>query len=201
MVKRDSRTIVFDVSSHGFGHLGQIAPVLAELIAQHPTTRVVVRSTHAASVVKNILGFDVDLDDPPPEATLVMLDPTAVDKAASAEAYRALHARWVEHLDHETARLEALAPVALVADVPSLSPAAAKCLGIPAVALCSLNWLDLYRTYCGWARDAPAIISTIAAAYCSAHLFLQPRPHMPMSDLPSRRSIGPIARIGRAEKN
>jgi hypothetical protein len=54
MVKRDSRTIVFDVSSHGFGHLGQIAPVLAELIAQHPTTRVVVRSTHAASVVKNI---------------------------------------------------------------------------------------------------------------------------------------------------
>ena len=68
MVKRDSRTIVFDVSSHGFGHLGQIAPVIIELIAQHPTARVVVRNTHAASVVKNILGFDVDLDEPPPEA-------------------------------------------------------------------------------------------------------------------------------------
>jgi hypothetical protein len=41
MVKRDSRTIVFDVSSHGFGHLGQIAPVIVELIAHHPTARVV----------------------------------------------------------------------------------------------------------------------------------------------------------------
>ena len=59
MVKRDSRTIVFDVSSHGFGHLGQIAPVIIELIAQHPTARVVVRNTHAASVVNNILGFHV----------------------------------------------------------------------------------------------------------------------------------------------
>jgi hypothetical protein len=120
MVKRDSRTIVFDVSSHGFGHLGQIAPVIIELIAQHPTARVVVRNTHAASVVKNILGFDVDLDEPPPEATLVMLDPTAVDKAASAKAYRALHARWDDDLERETARLEALSPVALVADVPYL---------------------------------------------------------------------------------
>jgi hypothetical protein len=200
-VKRDSQTIVFDVSSHGFGHLGQIAPVVTELIAQHPTTRVVVRSTHAASVVKHVLGFDVDLDEPPPEATLVMLDPTTVDIAASAEAYRALHARWDEHLDHETARLEALAPLALVADVPYLSLAAAKCLSVPAVALCSLNWLDLYRTYCSCVCDAPAIISTMATAYRSAQLFLQPRPHMPMSDLPNRRSIGPIARIGRADKS
>jgi hypothetical protein len=98
MVKRDSRTIVFDVSSHGFGHLGQIAPVFVELIAQHPTACVVVRSTHAASVVNNILGFHVDLHEPPPEATLVMLDPIAVDIAASAETYRALHARWDEDL-------------------------------------------------------------------------------------------------------
>jgi hypothetical protein len=201
MAKQDSRTIVFDVSGHGFGHLGQIAPVIIELIAQHPTARVVVRTAHAASVVNNILGLHVDLDEPPPETTLVMFDPSAVDAAASAEAYRALHARWGEHLDRETARLEALSPVALVADVPYLSLAAAKRLGIPAVALCSLNWLDLYRTYCGSGRDAPAIIRTIEAAYCSADLFLQPRPHMPMSDLLNRRSIGPVARIGRAQKN
>ena len=90
-------------------------------------------------MVKHILGFDVDLDEPPPEATLVMLDPTTVDIAASAEAYRALHARWDENLDHETARPEALSPVALVADVTYLSLAAAKCLGNPAVTLCTIN--------------------------------------------------------------
>jgi hypothetical protein len=55
-----------------------------------------------------------------------MLDPTAVDEAASAEAYRALHARWDNDLERETARLEALSPVALVPDVPYLSLAVAK---------------------------------------------------------------------------
>ncbi len=130
MVKRDSRTIVFDVSSHGFGHLGQIAPVVTEMIAQHPSTPVVVRSTHAASVVKNILGFDVDLDKPPAEATLVMLDPTIVDKAASAEAYRALHARWDQNLERETTRFEALSPAALVADVPTSGFSACHVTGL-----------------------------------------------------------------------
>jgi hypothetical protein len=49
-------------------------------------------------VVKHILGFNVDLDEPLLEAGLVMLDPTTVDIAASAEAYRALHARWDQTL-------------------------------------------------------------------------------------------------------
>jgi hypothetical protein len=125
-----------------------------------------------------------------------MRSPTTVDAAASADAYRALHAKWDEHVERETARLAALAPAALVADVPYLSLAAARQLGIPGFGLSSLNWADIYRAYCGGEREAPAILGVMEAAYRSADLFLQPRPHMKMADLPNRRSIGPIARIG-----
>lgn len=197
MAKQDLRTIVVDVSGHGFGHLGQITPVIIELMRQYASVRVIVRSNHAASVIHSIVGSRIDRDEPPPEATLVMRTPTIVDVEASAEAYHALHARWDEHLDWEMARLSAIAPTALISDVPYLPLAAAKRLGIPTVALCSLNWLDLYRHYCSHKRGAPAIMRTIKEAYHSANIFLQPRPHMPMSDLPNRRSIGPIARIGR----
>jgi len=190
------RTIVFDVSGHGFGHLGQIAPIVQSLMAGHKAARIVIRSILGASVIRDFLGFPIAVDAPPPEAILAMRGPSVVDAAASAAAYRALHANWAEHLDSETARLAALAPALLVADVPYLSLAAAKRLDIPAIALCSLNWLDLYRTYCGEQPDAPAILRTIEAAYRSADLFLQPRPHMPMLDLPNRRSIGPLGRIG-----
>ena len=127
---------------------------------------------------------------------LVSQDPTTIDAAASVAAYRDLHRIWDEHLDRETARLAAIDPQALVADVPYLSLAAAERLGIPSLAICSLNWLDLYRTYCGSAHDE-LIMRTIKSAYQSAKWFLQPRPHMPMSDLDNCRSIGPIARIGR----
>jgi hypothetical protein len=139
----------------------------------------------------------IDFDMPPPEATLVMRNPTNVDVVASAAAYHKLHARWHDNLEREAARLAARAPAALIADVPYLSLAAAKRLGIPAIALCSLNWLDLYKTYCAHADDASDIMRTIESAYHSADIFLQPQPHMPMTELPNRRSIGPIARLGR----
>lgn len=201
MTKQYSHAIAIDVSGHGLGHLGQITPVVQELVARHPTARVIVRAAHAASVVRDFVGSGVELDQAPPEATLVMRSPTIVDAAASAHAYRALHAEWDAHLDREAERLAALRPAVLIADVPYLSLAAAKRIGIPAIALCSLNWLDLYRTYCGAERDAPEILRTMEAAYRSADVFLQPRPHMPMSDLANRRSIGPIARIGRQRKD
>lgn len=128
-----------------------------------------------------------------------MQDPSIVDIVASAAAYRKLHRGWRQHLDRETLRLASLSPGALVADVPYLSLAAAERLAIPSVALCSLNWLDIYRAYCCPGHDE-LIVRTIAAAYRSAKLFLQPRPHMPMTDLCNRRSVGPITRIGRLRK-
>jgi hypothetical protein len=158
-----------------------------------------VRTAHPDHIVRDFMGFSVELDAPPPEAVLVSQDPSVIDTAASAAAYRELHRRWEEYLDRETVRLAAVSPAALVADVPYLSLAAAERLGIPSLAFCSLNWLDIYRAYCGPPYE-DLIIRTIEKAYQSAKLFLQPRPHMPMLGLGNRWPIGPVARIGRRRK-
>lgn len=189
-------TIVFDVSGHGFGHLAQATCVIQELITRIPNTCIVVRSALPSSVIRSFLGGDIETATAPPEVTLVMGSPSIVNATATADGYRSLHAKWDEHLDQEATRLAALRPTVLIADVPYLSLAAAKRIGIPAVALCSLNWLDIYRAYCGFRPEAPAILQTIGTAYQAADIFLQPQPHMPMSDLPNRRSIGPIGRVG-----
>jgi hypothetical protein len=189
-------TIVFDVSGHGFGHLAQVTPIIQELITRIPNTHIVVRSALPSSVIRSFLGGDIETATAPPEITLVMRSPSIANAMATADGYRSLHAKWDEHLDREATRLGALKPRVLIADVPYLSLAAAKRVGIPAVALCSLNWLDIYRAYCGFRPEAPAILQTIRAAYEAADIFLQTQPHMPMSDLPNRRSIGPIGRVG-----
>jgi hypothetical protein len=196
MTRQAVQTVVFDVSSHGLGHLGQIAPVIQKLRALFPAVRLVVRTAHPSHLVHDFIGPSIELDAPAPEAMPVSPDPSTIDTNASAAAYRELHGRWDEHLDRETTRLAAVSPTALVADVPYLSLAAAERLGIPSLAFCSLNWLDLYRAYCGPTRD-DLIIRTIENAYHSARLFLQPLPHMPMHGLHNRRPIGPVARIGR----
>ncbi len=142
----------------------------------------------------------MSVDSPPPESALIMRDALHVDISASAQAYRALHLNWEEHVSREAARLASSCDL-IVVDVPYLPLAAASRAGIPALALCSLNWLDIYAAYCGDQPEAPSIMSQIECAYRSAICFVQPQPHWPMPILPNRRSVGPIARIGQFRQN
>ncbi|MCB1442711.1 MAG: hypothetical protein KDJ72_06780, partial [Methyloceanibacter sp.] len=193
-------TVVFDVSGHGFGHLGQVAPVIQALRQQYPQSRIVLRSAHPAPLLRDFLDCDVVLAPPPHEATMVMHGPTSVDAVRSAEAHRQVCEHWEEHVAREAERLAGFGPAILVSDVCYLSLGAAKQLGIPAVALCSLNWGDIVRAYCGSDQGTSTVLDTIDTTYAAADLFLQVEPHMPMERLPNRRPIGPLARIGRARR-
>ena len=82
-------------------------------------------------------------------------------------------------------------PDLLLADVPYIGLAAAQRLGVPSVSLCSLNWADIYRHYCGKRQECEAIAVQMLDAYAGAVCFLQPQPSMTMPDLDNRRSIAP----------
>lgn len=151
------------------------------------------RSAHRDAVVEGFCGGAIETHFAPEEPTLIMQGPIVVDQAASAKAYDAYHADWRAKIADQTIALSALRPDLLVSDIPYASLAAAARLGVPAIALCSLNWRDVRLAYCG-ADDA--ITQTIEDAYQSARVFLQPAPHMPMLWLKNALSIGPIGRRG-----
>jgi len=192
--------VVFDVSGHGFGHLAQVAAVIRAL-AQDSALRIVVRSALPRDVIRGFAGAAIETDTAPPDVTMVMHGPSTVDVAATAARYRGLHADWDGHVAREAARLAALKPALLVANIPYLSLAAAHHAGIPAIALCSINWFDMYGAYCGGEPEAPAVLSAMEEAYRRADVFLQPAPHMPMTNLPNRRAIGPTGRVGRNRRD
>lgn len=189
--------LLVDISAHGFGHAGQVLPLVRVLLEEVPALRVTLRSAVPAWKLREHLGRDVPVDVPPPDIGMVMHGPAEVDVAASAAAYADLHRDWDSVVTAEARRLAELQPGLLLADVPYSSLAAAAQVGIPAVALCSLNWGQIYRAYCGGYADAPATLKQIDAAYRSARVFLQTRPHAPMPELDNARSIGPICRQGR----
>jgi hypothetical protein len=123
-----------------------------------------------------------------------------VDSSASAQAYQRYHRRWEQSVTEDTQLLASHAPDAVLANVPYRILAAAGQAGIPAMALCSLNWADIYRHFCGHLPGAETILKEMLTAYHSAHAFLQPTPSMPMSDLANRIAIGPIASLGRERR-
>ena len=188
--------LVVDISGHGFGHAGQVIPVVRGLLDALPELKVTLRTAVPAEVLARHLGRTVPVVRPPAEVGLIMTGPMDVDAAASAAAYRELHADWPAVVADEAAGLAALEPDLLLADVPYSSTAAAARLGVPAVALCSVNWLDAYRAYCADRPEAARIMREIREAYAAADLFLQPQPHTPMTELANTRAIPPVCRVG-----
>jgi hypothetical protein len=121
-----------------------------------------------------------------------------VNLAETAQAYQVFHRLWAARVAEEAKALAYLRPDLLLANIPYLSLAAAANASIPAVALCSLNWADWY--YFRERPDASRILNDMLVAYGTAERFLQPEPRMPMEGIANGLAIGPIAQLGKPER-
>lgn len=193
--------LVADISSHGYGHLAQTAPVLNRLAELLPGLRITVRTLLPPRLVALRLRCGHVLEPRGMDVGMPMRDATRVDLEAARAAYDAFHCGWAARLAREAGALEALRPDLLLANVPYLSLGAAALAGVRAVAMCSLNWLDLYRELCAPAhRPAARILGEMETAHAAAGAFLAPEPSMPMPALAKVRAVGPVAEPGRRQR-
>jgi len=188
------------VSPHGFGHFAQTAPVIQALRQRVPGLRVTLMSRLPAELIHQRLGGEVAVVERAADFGMIMRSAIDVDVAATHSAYRRLHRQWEERVTAFAELLGALRPDWLLADVPYLPLAAAARLGLPAAALCSLNWADIYQAYCGHLPGAREVEHQMREAYASAAVFIRPRPAMPMADLGNTGEVGPIATLGRRRR-
>lgn len=184
------------LTAHGFGHVAQTAPVINALRRRIPTLQLTLYTSIPRTLLANRFEGEFTLITQSPDVGMCMRHALEVDGAASAQAYQRYHQDWGQAVTEEARLLASHAPDAVLANVPYRILAAAAKAEIPALAMCSLNWADIYRHYCGKLPGAPTILDEMIAAYRSAYAFLQPTPSMPMSDLDNRSGIGPIARLG-----
>ncbi|MFN3594991.1 MAG: hypothetical protein ACK4TK_09970 [Thiobacillaceae bacterium] len=188
------------ISHHGRGHLAQTAPVLNALQARLPCLRLTVRSALPREVLAGRIRAPFTHDPRPADCGFVMHDALRLDVEASLREHLAFHADWPARLAAEADALCGAGVDAVLSNVAYLPLAAARQAGLPAVALCSLNWLDIFRHYLGERAQAQAILAEMRAAYASAASFLKPEPAMPMPDLDNTRPIPPVAEPGRRRR-
>ena len=133
-----------DISAHGFGHLAQVAPVLNRLTRQLPDLRITLRSALSTARLQTRLVTPFRHLAESSDFGYVMYDAMRVDLDATARAYRTQHADWEARVDREARLLDELQPRLVFSDVAYLPLAGAKRAGIPALAMCSLNWAGLF---------------------------------------------------------
>ena len=187
---------LFAVSSHGYGHLAQLAPVINALKQQYPELSVSIQTTLPPDIVSarincpfKYLYFDADVG-------LLMDDAVTVNTEASRLAYRDFHSHWELNFKQQTDLLQANCVDLLIADIPYLPLLAAQQLDIKTIAVCSLNWVDILSGYFQQDEEMAAYMAIMRQAYCQAEVFLKPRPSMPMSWLPNGKTIEPLVTTG-----
>lgn len=186
-----------DISSHGLGHLAIAAPILNALARTLPGVRLTIRSGLSYAKLRGRIDTPFDHLGAASDFGFVMQDAIRVDLTASAEAYRRAHTDWPRRVAEEAALLRALAPDLVLSNVSYLPLAGAVEAGIPAMAVCSLNWADLFGHHFGTTDWGHPIHGEMLAAYRSAGAFLRIMPGMPMAALGNVRVVGPVAAPGR----
>lgn len=188
--------LLVDITSHGYGHVSQTSAVVNELVKLIPGLRITIRcSTQLAFLTSR---FQCDFRHVPVSFDFGMKMANAVDVQVeeSAAAYRDFHADWDKKVERETEIMRQLKPDLLLANVPYLSLAAAHEANIHSVALCCLNWADIYRHYCVDDASSQRIHEQMLGGYRSADCFLKVLPGMNMPELSNTREIQPIVRLG-----
>ena len=192
--------LLLALSGHGYGHLAQCAPVINALWQQLPSLCVTVCSSLPDAVIAGRLDkpytrLAVELD-----VVLPMASAWEVDVPAAQQAYSSFHQDIEAGLQHDSELLETIKPDLILADIPYRILLAAQPAGIPAVALCSLNWASIYAAYCGTDGASEDVLEDMWAGYRAADVFLAPEPAIDMPGLDNYRAIGPIARRGVPQK-
>ena len=185
------------ITPHGFGHAAQLAPVLNALRRLLPDLSVTLASTLPAAFLHERIEGDFTTIKRAADFGLVMHSSLSIDLEASAARYARVHADWEAAVADEARTLAGLDVDLVLADAPYLTLAGAEQAGIPAFALCSLNWADIYRHYFRDRPEASTVLGQMEAAYASARTFFCPQPSMPMTWLENTRAVGPVARQGR----
>jgi len=192
--------VVVALSGHGFGHIGQTAPVIRALRERVPDLHVTLRTSAPTHKLKERFGSDIMIDPAQVDIGVTQTDALHIQHAETALAYQNFHEDWDRKVEREAQALRALTPHLLLANVPYLPLAAALRVGIPAVAMSSLNWFDIYNHLYGDRPEAESILMQMCEAYSAAQVFLKLEPGMPMASLPNTLAIGPIAQIGHARR-
>jgi hypothetical protein len=183
------------VTAHGFGHLAQAAPVVQELARRRPL-RLTVQADLPDAFLAERLPAAYRQVRAAPDPGLPMDGPLRTRWAEALAAYAAYVREEAAHLARQQSLFAEDPPDVMVADVPWIPLVAASRMGIAAVGLCSLNWLDILRGSPVGDRLPAGVAESLGAGYAAADLFIRPAPGQPMSWLERLVPVGPIASLG-----
>ena len=182
------------ISSHGYGHAAQVAPVLNALGRLVPNLTAILRTTVPAGFFEPRLSIPWQLSTAQQDVGCIQDGPLKIDIAGTWAAHRTFHIDWNNKVEAEAALIRAAAPACVLSDISHLGVAAGAAAGLPTIGMCSLSWdLVLEPFVDPSVAEQTEILREIREAYAQADCFLRVAPGLAMTAFRNVLDIGPIA--------
>ena len=191
--------LLFAISAHGLGHLGQAAPVCQALHDLRPDLALTIWSALPTSAFNARIAAPFRHIHEACDIGFVMQDALHVDVSESWSRYAHRHAEWAATLSAACQIVRRIDPDLVISDVGEIPLAAAQQLGIPDVAMSSLNWADIAQHYFRDIDGAAPVISRLRDIYDHTCLALRLTPGMPMRGL-EERIVPPVAEVSQQSR-
>lgn len=172
--------LLFAISAHGLGHLGQAAPVCNALLTLRPDLQLTIWSALPLNILRHRIRGPFTHVAQACDIGFAMHDALHVDVTTSWQHYRQREQAWAVHLESACAIVHAAQPDIIVSDVGEMPLAAGQALGMPTIAMSSLNWADMARTYFADQPGSADVLGRLVEIYDSTTCALRLSPGMPM---------------------
>ena len=189
--------IAFYVTSHGFGHLNRSVAVINLIPGDVPVT---IRSDpslfdHWGERLRRAATLEPHSSDVgalnPPGDSASTDGPGTLAKAAE------VHARAMEGVDAEAAKLRDEGTAAILCDATPVPLVAAKRAGIPGFVLANFTWADIYDPHARkLGPEARRTVREIRGAYRHASNLLRAEPGLKMTGVASKVEVGMVVTPG-----
>jgi hypothetical protein len=192
--------LLVDLTFHGFGHVGQTAPVIIRLRELMPSLEITIRTGVPVQHLKSRLPCSFNYVPDSTDIGMPMHSFREVDRVGCLRAYRMLHDDWEDRVQACALATREIDPDMVLSNASYLALAAARRASILSVGFSSLNWADIYAFYAEGEPHAGRIVSQMRDAYRCANRYLKVTPGMPMDWFPNTVPIGPVAQVGQKRR-
>ena len=190
------------ISSHGFGHLSQTAPVLNALHDIRPDVQFTIRCTLDPDRIRSRLKMPVKIVAEADDIGMLMKDAVTVDIDASLHVLMQIHGQWQSKVDQLAGWMARAGVDAVLSNVGYLPLAAAQKIGLPNVGMSSLRWDAILESAVSHAPDhshranIKHMLQDMRTAYEAATHFIRLTPCMALPAASNLVSVGPVCDPG-----
>lgn len=160
-----TRSILYYITGHGFGHARRSAQVIAELTAAHPELQVFISTTAAENIFDDILSERVRYRPSGLDPGAIEDNALSVNPRTTAQAVEAVLRGKAQLLERELAFIQQAGIGGILADVPFLAGDVAEAAGLPCLAVSNFSWDWIYEPWLGGEAGGRALLDEIRASY------------------------------------